>query len=113
MRAYFFVAILLQLVTLSSTAQSTDSLRRSIDSSAKKLKEATTEFNQWEDSVHRVHMQQFTDQNSKNLDQFLADMKAQKQKEKQQTYIRIGLGIAFLAVVGYGLYKRRKKNNPA
>jgi hypothetical protein len=110
MRFLLIVTFLLQF-GIPVYSQSIDSISRGVDSSSKALQEAAKKFQRLEDSLAKLQIQQSLDQNSKSLDLFLADMKEREKKEKRQLYIRIGLGVAFLAIVVYGLVRRRKKKN--
>jgi len=95
-------------------SQNIDSLTRAIDSSSKAFQEVEKSFQNLQDSLYRVQMQRSLDQNSKTLDSFLAGMKEREKKEKQQMYIRLGLGAVFLTVLIIGLARRRKiKRNSA
>lgn len=49
------------------------------------------------------------EQNSRNLDSFLAMRKEQEAKEKRNAMIRIGIGVLFLVVLVIGLRRRVKK----
>ncbi|MDB5207007.1 MAG: hypothetical protein JWR72_2082 [Flavisolibacter sp.] len=91
--------------------QDLDSLSHSIDSSSKAIEQTTKDLDRWTDSTQQITLRHQTTQNSRNLDQFLADMKEQERKEKRQTYIRIGFGAAFLVVLIIGLARRRKIRN--
>jgi len=78
-----------------ANSQKIDSFASKIDSSEKKLQKITQEF----DSL----------QNKKNLDEFLRPIEERDEKLKTQTIIYIALGAAFLAVIIFGLVRRRKK----
>ena len=65
-------------------------------------------YEQLQDSLYRQRMQRSINENGKVLEEFLADFKERQEREKRQTYIRIGLGIAFVALLIYGLLRRRK-----
>ena len=101
MRPLILMMLALQF-SVCSHGQNTDSLSRSIDSQARAIQKL-------EDSVYRLKMQRTIDQNSQTIDQFLADYKERQAKEKRQRYIRIGLGIAFLAALIYGWARKRKQ----
>lgn len=49
------------------------------------------------------------EQNNRNLDAFMAMQKEREAKEKKRMYIRIGLGIFFLAVLVFGLIRKNRK----
>jgi hypothetical protein len=114
MRPILLAAFLLfSLSFIKAHSQNADSFARALDSSSKAIQQTTKDIERWKDSLRQKELQRFTDQNSKNLDLFLADMKERERKEKQQAYIRIGLGVAFLAVLIIGLIRRRKKKSSA
>lgn len=112
MRPLLFVALLLQALFFAPVySQNADSIARVIDSSSKLIQKTTQDVERWKDSLNQMQLRRFTQQNGKDLDLFLADMKEREREEKQQLYIRIGLGAAFLAVLIFGLLRRRKKKN--
>ena len=113
MRPLLVVIIFLQALFFipASISQDIDSLSLSVDSSSKAIEQTTKDLNRWNDSSQQIILRRQTTQNSKNLDQFLADMKEQKRKEKRQTNIRIASGAAFLIVLFIGLARRRKMRN--
>ncbi len=49
------------------------------------------------------------EQNIRNLDALVKEIKERDKKAKQQMYIRLGLGLFFLIVLIVGLLRRRKK----
>ena len=48
-------------------------------------------------------------QNEQNLNSFMKEIKERDRKEKQQMYLRFGLGLLFLVVLIIGLLRRRKR----
>ena len=48
-------------------------------------------------------------QNEENLERLMNDIRENEKRQTRQTYIRIGLGVAFLAVLIVGLSRRKKK----
>lgn len=89
-----------------ASSQNTDSFSRAVDSSAKQIQQS---YEALEDSLYRLQMQRDINEKGQELDEFLAGYKEGQKKEKQQTYIRIGLGVAFVAALIYGLARRRKQ----
>lgn len=101
-----FAVILFFSFLMPVEGQNTDSFVRAIDSSRKAMNERLREQ---QDSFYKLQVKQSLEQNSRNLDRFLADMKEREKKERRQMYIRLGLGVAFLAVLIVGLLRRRKQ----
>jgi hypothetical protein len=91
--------------------QNIDSLVRAIDSSSKTIQKATKDLDRWKDSSRQIILRRQTTQNSKSLDQFLADRKEQERVEKRRTYLRIASGAAFVTVLVVSWARRRKKRN--
>ena len=90
----------------SSSAQNPDSLSRSIDSSAQKIERS---FKSLEDSLQQIRIEQAIQKKGVELNEFLADYEEREKAAERQTYIRIGLGLAFIAALFYGFTRRRKK----
>ena len=103
---FLLIAVFLLLFSTSVFGQDSNVLSRSIDSSAKKNQQT---YEDVEDSLYRLRMERNMNEKGQELDKFLADYEERKEKEKQQTYIRIGVGIVFLSLLIYGLVRRRKK----
>lgn len=112
MRFVLVVGLLLQFF-FSANSQHVDSLARAVDSSVKAFNETDRQFQQLQDSIKRVQLQKSLEQNSKNLDVFLADMKEREKKEKRRMYIRLAAALIFLAVLVYGLARKRKIRSKA
>jgi hypothetical protein len=85
-----------------------DSLSRSIDSSAKAYKSWQDSFANLQDSIYHAAISRDTENNSRNLDQFLAEQKGREAKERQQAMLRIVIGIVLLAIGVIALARRRK-----
>jgi hypothetical protein len=49
------------------------------------------------------------EQNGKNLERFMTDYTERQKREKKQMYIRLGLGVAFLAVLVVSIVRRRRR----
>jgi hypothetical protein len=103
---FLLVAVFILQTSLPSYCQHTDSFTRSIDSSAKQIQRS---YKVLQDSLERLRIQQSIRENGKPLDAFLADYEHQKKKERQQVYIRVGLGVIFLGALIYGIARKRKQ----
>ena len=57
------------------------------------------------DSVYN-HLQE--EQNNRNLDAFVRMQKEEQEKQKKAMWIRIGLGVFFLAILVFGVMRRKK-----
>lgn len=53
--------------------------------------------------------QMTNEENGKNLNSFMKEIREIDRKEKQQMYLRFGLGLLFLVVLIIGLLRRRKR----
>ena len=107
MRFFVIVAFLLQF-SISGYSQYSDSFARRIDSSLKARNKMIRAF---QDSLDRLEIKRSMEQNGKNLDRFMADYQERQKKERKQMYIRLGLGVAFLAVLIVAIVRRRKMKN--
>ena len=101
-----WLAAIVVFFSLHAHSQTADSLARSIDSSAKQIQRS---YESLEDSLYRLKMQRPVNEKGEELDKFLADYKEYKEKEKRQTYIRIGGVIIFAAALGYGIVRKRRQ----
>lgn len=72
------------------------------------VKEMNNRMQALQDSVYKLNVKRSMEQNGKNLDRFMADYHERQKKEKRQMYIRLGLAVAFLAVLIVGLTRRKK-----
>lgn len=112
MRPFLVVAFLLQIVSyLPAHSQNIDSISRAIDSTSLKLKEADNRFQNLEDSLYKQKMQRSLKEEGKAFDVFLSEMEERERKERRQLYIRIALGIAFLAILIIALVRRKKSKS--
>ena len=102
---FAFIAISF-ILSFSLQAQNTDSFVRAVDSSTKAMRQRITAT---EDSLYKMEVQRSLQQNNRNLDRFLADMKEREKREERQMYIRLGIGVLFLAVLIIGLLRKRKQ----
>ena len=105
MRLLLLAVIVFQF-SFSSHCQSADSLRRSVDSSAKEIQRS---YQNLEDSLYRLRLQRNIDEKGQELEKFLADYEARQTKEKRQIYIRVGAAMIFFAALVYGIIRKRKQ----
>jgi len=75
-----------------------------IESTSVKLNEAINASMHATDSLNMVR---FNEQNTRNLDAFMAERKVQEQKAMQRMYWRFGIAVLMLVVLIFGW--RRKK----
>jgi len=73
-----------------------------------------TRLKQFDDSVHeqthkKEELKQIEQDSQRNMDYFLQLRKERNAKEKRNAIIRIGIGVAFLIVLIFGLRHRRLK----
>ena len=102
-------AVLVFHFFFTAQSQNIDSLSQSIDSSAKVLQNVNDRFQQVQDSLYQLKLLRTMEQHGKPLDRFLEEKKEQERIEKRQLYIRIGLGVAILLVLIFGLIRQRNK----
>jgi hypothetical protein len=106
---FLLTAAIFFLFSFRVSSQNIDTSRNSIDSPAKQIQ---TPNEALEDSLYRLKMERSVNEKGKELDKFLADYKEYKEKEQRQIYIRIGVGVVFVAALIYGVArKKRMKNN--
>jgi septal ring factor EnvC (AmiA/AmiB activator) len=55
-----------------------------------------------------AEMARYMEQNTRNLDSFVKNMKEREQKQKLSNWMRIGAGLLFLAIGIYGVMRKRK-----
>lgn len=106
---FLLVFIFLLFYIIPAHSQPADSFTRAIDSSRQALQEANKAFEKWQDSQYKLDVQRSLNQNSQNLDRFLADMKERERKERRQLYIRLGAVAIVLVLVAIRLLRRKKK----
>ncbi|MCR6719137.1 MAG: hypothetical protein NVV59_02370 [Chitinophagaceae bacterium] len=58
-----------------------------------------------------ITKKQSLDQMSKNLDRMVADISTREKKAKRDAMIRIGIGVFFMAVLAFGLIRKRKQKS--
>src|SRR5687767_8793837 len=91
-----------QTESLPGFTDSVAKMRQSLDSTTKILQDL--EQGRWtEKSTFDV------DQNMKGLNYLLEQQKERRAKEKRAAFIRIGIGVLFLAVLIIGLMRRRTR----
>lgn len=77
-----------------------------IESTTAKLNNAINESMRVKDSLN---MEEFSKQNARNLDAFMAEQKARERKLSQRTYWRIGFGVLMLVILGVGMARKKKQ----
>lgn len=100
MRPLLLVLLIFQLCG-SSYSQPADSAPHSIDSHNRVIQTV-------EDSLYRQRMLRNMAEKGQTIDRFLADFKERQEKERRQTYIKVGVGAIFMAALIYGLLRKRK-----
>ena len=79
----------------------------SSDSLSKNPDSLLQQSNKYYDSVA---MTEQMERNNRNLDGLVSMMKERERKAKKQMWIRLGIGLAFLALGIYGFTRKRKKS---
>lgn len=85
-----------------------DSLAKSIDSSTKAYRYWQDSFTKVQDSVYHAAISKDIENNSRNLNQFLAEQKRREAKERQQAIVRVIIGVVLLAIGIIAVVRRRK-----
>ena len=77
-----------------------------------KIESTTTKLNESiNESMHRtdsINMVRFNEQNTRNLDAFMASRKEQERKTIQRIYWRLGFGVLMLIVLIVGWIRKKK-----
>jgi len=85
-----------------------DSLARAIDSSAKAYRTSQDSFTKKQDSIYRSSIKIDVEQNNRQHEQFIAEQKRRENKQRQQAYIRILIGVLLFTVLIIGFLRKRK-----
>ena len=108
-----YLLIILLLVATVAHAQPTDKQLQEMRNNAAKLESTTAKFNNVIQENMRVkdslNMEEFSKQNARNLDAFMAEQKARERKLSQRTYWRIGFGVLMLIILGVGMARKKKQ----
>ena len=99
------IALFVLLLAQHVNSQLTDSDSSTVDTS---LIKTQTTSETVEDSLYRMKMERNINEKGQDLDKFLADYQAYKEKERRRTYIRIGVGVLFAAALVYGVIRKRR-----
>jgi len=81
-----------------------------IESTTVKLNEAINASMNTTDSLNLVR---FNEQNTRNLNAFMASRKEYERKQQQRMYRRLGFGILMLGVLIFGIRRKKKTVKPA
>jgi hypothetical protein len=87
-----------------------DSLSRLIDSSAQAYKMQQDSIIKQQDSSYKSEVNKALQQNSVDSDKFLAEQKRRESRQRQQSKLRIVIGIALFVILIIALLRRRKKS---
>ena len=107
MRPVFILVFFLHSF-LPAQSQNINPIGRSMDSISQQMEVIKKRMQEIKDSMHRRQVQTMLDQQGKSLDQFLEERREAEKKQRRQMYVRIGIGVLFLAVLIIGLTRRRK-----
>ena len=102
---FLLAAVIVLLISFHTYSQPINSPVRLNDSPAK---QTPLSHKNLEDSLYRLKMQRDINEKGKDLDKFLADYKEYQESEQRRKYIRIGVGIVFVAALIYGLVRKRR-----
>jgi len=103
---FLLLAVFGLLFSILAYGQNPDSLNHSIDSSAKAIQQS---YEDLQDSLEQLKLNRTLTETGKPMDEFLEDYRQKQLAEKRRTYLRIGVGIAFLAALFYGIARKSSK----
>jgi len=108
----FFLFIISSIALSAQNSMDVDAMRRqvqkqraSLDSSMKRSDSMLRSQSKYFDSVS---LARDMEQNNRNLSSFVNNLREREKKEKQKMWMRIGLGIVFLAIGIIGVTRKRK-----
>jgi hypothetical protein len=108
----FSLLFLSALCAMAQNSNDIDAMRRqvekqraSLDSSRKRTDSLLLQQGKYFDSVN---MANYMEQNTRNLNSFMKSMKEREKKENKRMWIRLGLGVFFLAILVVSFIRRRK-----
>lgn len=84
-------------------------MSKEIDSSMKALDSINERLNNSYKSMDSAYMKRQMEQNTRNLDAFMAMQREREAKQKRSNWIRLGIGVLFLGVLVFGVLRKRKK----
>ena len=95
-----YLSILLLLFVSVANAQLTDKQLQEMRDNAAKMESTTAKLNNSISENMRVkdslNMEEFSKQNARNLDAFMAERREQENKNKKRMYWRLGFGVLML-----------------
>ena len=77
-----------------------------MESTTAKLNNSINESMRMKDSLN---MEEFSKQNARNLDAFMAERREQENKNKKRMYWRLGFGVLMLVILGVGMARKKKQ----
>jgi flagellar biosynthesis/type III secretory pathway M-ring protein FliF/YscJ len=106
------LSLLFLLCTVAANAQLSEKQLKELHDNTAKIESTTAKLNESINaSIHRtdsMNMVRFNEQNTRNLDAFMAARKEQERKTTQRIYWRLGFGVLMLIVLIVG-WRRKKK----
>jgi hypothetical protein len=110
-----YLSIILLLFVSVAHAQLSDKQLQEMRNNAAKLESTTAKFNNVIQENMKVkdslNMEEFSKQNARNLDAFMAERREQEKKIKTRMYWRIGFGILMLVILGVGMARKKKQKS--
>ena len=107
-----YLSILLLLFVSVANAQLTDKQLKEMRDNAAKMESTTAKLNNSINESMRMkdslNMEEFSKQNARNLDAFMAEQKTRERKLSQRMYWRIGFGVLMLVILGVGMARKKK-----
>ncbi len=108
-----YLSILLLLFVSVANAQLTDKQLKEMRDNAAKMESTTAKLNDVIKENMRVkdslNMEEFSKQNARNLDAFMAERREQENKNKKRMYLRLGFGVLMLVILGVGMARKKKQ----
>jgi hypothetical protein len=91
---------------IKSTEMNTDTLIKQMEERRKSMDSSMNAYYKMQDSIN---LKRTLEQNNRNLDAFMAEQRARKERETRGLWIRGGILLLALGVMIYSFIRRRKK----
>ena len=107
------LTLLFLLFTFTANAQLSDKQLKELHDNTAKIESTTVKLNEAINESRRrtdsMNMVRFNEQNTRNLNSFMAARKEQERKNIQRMYWRMGFGVLMLIVLIFGLLRKKKQ----
>ena len=107
-----YILLLLLMFAASANAQLSEKQLKELHDNTAKIESTSAKLNEaMNASMHvtdSLNMVRFNEQNTRNLDAFMAQRKEQERKAMQGVYLRFGFAAMMLVVLFVGLRRKKK-----